>query len=82
MTSQRAFEQRYNTSYRWLIESEHVNQAHEILSELRSRFDIADVTYFPSRIPLIDVNLLIGITCVAASGGASGQSAGPFARRL
>ncbi len=64
VTSQRAFEQRYSTSYRWLIESEHVNLAREILGELRNHFDIADVTYFPSRVPLIDVNLLIGITCV------------------
>ncbi len=63
VTSRRAFERRYKTSYRWLIESEHVNQAHEILCELRTRFHLADVTYFPSLIPLIDLNLLIGITC-------------------
>jgi SAM-dependent methyltransferase len=64
LTSKRAFERRYKTSYRWHIESEHVNEASEILSELRDLFDIADITYFPSRIPLVDVNLLIGITCV------------------
>jgi SAM-dependent methyltransferase len=63
-TSRRAFEHRYKTSYRWLIENEHVNRADEILRELRSRFDLADVTYFPNRVPLIDVNLLIGVTCV------------------
>ncbi len=63
-TTWRAFERRYHTSYRWLIENEHVNQAHEILRELRSRFDLADVTYFPSRIRLIDLNALIGVTCV------------------
>lgn len=65
VTSQRAFERRYRTSYRWFIENEHVNQAHEILRELHGRFDVADVTYFPSRVPLIDVNLLIGVTCVS-----------------
>jgi SAM-dependent methyltransferase len=64
VTSQRAFERRYGTSYKWFIESEHVNQAHEVLRELRNHFDVADETYFPSRVPLIDVNLLIGITCV------------------
>lgn len=67
VTSQRAFERRYGTSYRWHIESEHVNQAREILDELRRRFDVAERTYFPSRIPLIDFNLLIGITCVRRS---------------
>ncbi|HLM86998.1 MAG TPA: methyltransferase domain-containing protein [Solirubrobacteraceae bacterium] len=67
VTSRRAFEHRYKTSYRWLIESEHVNQAHEILNELRSRFDFADVTYFPSGIPLIDLNVMIGVTCVKPS---------------
>jgi SAM-dependent methyltransferase len=67
-TSQRAFERRYNTSYRWFIESEHVNRAHEILGELPNHFDVADETYFPSHVPLIDVNLLIGITCVGRAG--------------
>jgi SAM-dependent methyltransferase len=69
VTSQRAFERRYKTSYSWLIENEHVNQAREILYALRSHFDFADVTYFPSRIPLVDFNLLIGITCVRRANG-------------
>ena len=63
-TTWRAFGRRYKTSYKWLIENEHVNQAHEILRELRARFDLADVTYFPSGVPLIDLNALVGITCV------------------
>jgi SAM-dependent methyltransferase len=63
-TSKRAFENRYKTSYRWFIENEHVNHADEILRELRSRFDVTKVTYYPSRLPLIDLNLLIGITCL------------------
>jgi len=63
MTTQRVFERRYNTSYGWLIESEHVSQAREILHELCGHFDLANVTYFPSRIPLVDLNLLVGITC-------------------
>jgi len=64
VTSQRAFEYRYKTGYSWFIENEHVNQAREILHELRRRFDFADSTYFPSHIPLIDINILIGITCM------------------
>ncbi|HEV3320899.1 MAG TPA: methyltransferase domain-containing protein [Solirubrobacteraceae bacterium] len=68
LTYRRAFERRYKTSYDWLIESEHVNRPREIVRELRRRFDVADVTYFPSRIPLVDLNLLIGITCVRRAG--------------
>ena len=64
MTSKRAFERRYGVDYAWHIESEHVNKAHEILGELHKRFDIVDTTYFPSRVPLIDLNLVIGITCL------------------
>ena len=64
VTSQRAFERRYSTSYRWHIESDHVNQAHEVLHELRDRFDIADQTFYPLRLPIVDLNVLIGLTCV------------------
>ncbi|MGH2852780.1 MAG: class I SAM-dependent methyltransferase [Solirubrobacteraceae bacterium] len=69
VTSKRAFERRYKTSYDWHIKSEHVNRAREILHELRSRFDFADMAYYPSRIPLVDVNLLIGLTCVGRAEG-------------
>ena len=69
ITSQRAFERRYRTSYRWFVESEHVNQAHEVLRELRNYFDVADETYFPSLVPLIDLNLLIGVTCTGRRSG-------------
>lgn len=64
-TSKPAFERHYKTSYDPIIKSEHVNTAREIMHELRACFDIADVTYYPSRIPLVDINLLIGLTCIA-----------------
>ncbi len=70
---QRVFERKYKTSYGWHVKSEHVSQAHEILPELRRHFDVEDVTYFPTYVPLIDLNLLIGITCrrrAAANGAA------------
>jgi SAM-dependent methyltransferase len=69
LTTQREFERRYNTSYGWHVASEHVNRAHEVLSELRSRFDLTDPSYYPSRLPLIDLNLLIGVTCIRRTGG-------------
>jgi len=68
LTTQRAFERRYNTSYKWHIESDHVNQAREILDELDLHFDIEDSTYFPAHVPLIDLNLLVGLTCVPRAG--------------
>jgi SAM-dependent methyltransferase len=64
LTSQRAFERRYGTSYKWHIESDHVNSASEVVDELRRRFDVTDQTYFPSRLPIIDLNLLVGLTCM------------------
>lgn len=64
LTTQRAFERRYGTSYKWHIESDHVNRADEVIHELRERFEITDQTYYPSRIPSIDLNVLIGLTCV------------------
>jgi len=64
VTTQRAFESRYKTSYKWHIESDHVNQAREIIGELHHQFDVTDSTYFPTHLPLVDLNLLIGLTCV------------------
>jgi SAM-dependent methyltransferase len=71
VTTQRAFERRYRTSYKWHIESDHVNEASEILAELRHRFELEDSTYYPARLPLIDFNLLIGLTCVKQNPDAS-----------
>jgi SAM-dependent methyltransferase len=64
VTTQRAFEHRYKTSYKWHIESDHVNAAREIIGELRHHFEVTDSTYYPARVPLIDLNLLVGLTCV------------------
>jgi SAM-dependent methyltransferase len=64
VTTQRAFEHRYKTSYKWHIESDHVNEAREIIGELRHHFEVTDSTYYPARVPLIDLNLLVGLTCV------------------
>lgn len=61
-SSKRVFEQRYGISYDWLISYDHVNRAAEILHELESRFLITDSSYFPTRIPSIDLNLVIGLT--------------------
>src|SRR5262249_4630798 len=62
VTTQRAFEKRYKTNFKRYLD--HVNRAQEILTELRARFELADSTYWPARVPLIDFNVLIGLTCV------------------
>lgn len=56
------FERRYKTSYDWFVETEHCNLPGEILDEVRRLFRLTDVTYFPLRAPLVDLNLFVGFT--------------------
>ena len=68
LTVQRTFERRYNTSYDWHIKSDHVSTPREILDEVRSRFEIVDRSYWPLRVPSVDLNLVIGLTARLTSG--------------
>ena len=60
-TTRRVFEKRYGTDYDWFINSEHLNMPHEIISELKEIFKIEDITYYPIKIPVVSLNLCIGI---------------------
>jgi SAM-dependent methyltransferase len=62
VTSQRKFEKRYSMPYDWMIRYDHINQAREVLHELRSGFVVVHRTFFPLRVPSIDANLVIGLT--------------------
>jgi SAM-dependent methyltransferase len=62
ISAQRIFEKRYNQSYRWFIEREHINKPHEILEELRPFFTVEHRSFFPLPVPLISCNLVIGLT--------------------
>jgi SAM-dependent methyltransferase len=62
MTVQRVFERRYGTSYSWYIKSEHVNVPSEIVTELDARFTREHRSWFPLRVPWVDVNLCLGLT--------------------
>lgn len=62
ISAQRIFEKRYKQSYRWFIEREHVNVPKEIIEELEVYFDIVHRDYFPFKIPLVDLNLCLGLT--------------------
>jgi SAM-dependent methyltransferase len=62
ISAQRIFEKRYNQSYKWFIEREHINRPHEILEELRPYFEVEQRSFFPLPLPMIWCNLVIGFT--------------------
>jgi SAM-dependent methyltransferase len=77
ISSRPLFERRYKTSYDWLIATEHCNLSHEVIEELERRFQITNTTYFPFLIPLVDANLVIGLTLTplpaSTDGGLNGE---------
>jgi SAM-dependent methyltransferase len=62
ISAQRIFEKRYNQSYRWFIEREHINKPEEILEELAPYFTIEHRSFFPLPVPAVFCNLVIGLT--------------------
>jgi ubiquinone/menaquinone biosynthesis C-methylase UbiE len=62
ISAQRIFEKRYNQSYQWFIQREHVNRPREILAELKPYFRVRSRTFFPLRVPAVFCNLVIGLT--------------------
>jgi SAM-dependent methyltransferase len=62
ISAERLFTARYKVPYRWLIRREHINSPSEILHVIKSRFEIFDKAYFPLLIPVINLNLCIGVT--------------------
>lgn len=62
ISAERLFRARYRLPYRWLIRREHVNSPAEILGQIRGKFDIFDTTYFPLLVPVVNLNLCIGVT--------------------
>jgi ubiquinone/menaquinone biosynthesis C-methylase UbiE len=61
ISAQRIFERRYNQSYKWFIEREHVNLPEEIIGELSRFFEIESKAFFPIPLPLQWCNLVIGM---------------------
>lgn len=62
ISTKRMFERKYKTSYEWFIRSEHVNTAQEIIEEMEKEYLLSDKTFWPTRIPVINLNLVIGMT--------------------
>lgn len=69
LTTKRIFEKRYRVPYEWMIRQEHCNSAREILVELDHRFRVRRRRFFPLRVPLVDLNLVIGLELSIESGG-------------
>lgn len=62
ISAQRIFEGRYRQPYKWFIEREHVNRPAEILEELAPFFRTVHRSFFPLLMPVVTINLCIGIT--------------------
>lgn len=62
ISAERIFRRRYKLPYRWLIRREHINSPQEILFALRERFEEFDRAYFPLGLPVVNLNLCIGVT--------------------
>jgi SAM-dependent methyltransferase len=62
ISARRIFEKRYGQSYDWFVACEHINLPDEIIAELNSRFSIIHQAYFPFAIPVVTLNLVIGLT--------------------
>jgi SAM-dependent methyltransferase len=62
VSAERLFKAKYGIPYRWLARREHINSPKEILQEIRRRFDIFDMVYFPLVVPVVNLNLCIGVT--------------------
>ena len=69
ISSERIFRKRYGMSYDWFIQREHINSPEEILTMLRQRFRQLHLTYWPLRVPVVNLNLCIGITLTKVNGG-------------
>lgn len=72
---------RYMTSRRWLKRNttidpdriicwEHPNFAKLVLAELEQAFDMKQLSFWPLRVPAIDVNLVAKFVCMKREGGA------------
>jgi ubiquinone/menaquinone biosynthesis C-methylase UbiE/putative flippase GtrA len=58
------FERKYHQSYNWLIRSEHLSRPKEIMGQLTRFFELKSSRYYPLFLPIININLTIGLTLV------------------
>ena len=63
ISAKRIFEKKYKRNYDDFIKREHINSPKEILGIINEKFQIIDQNFFPFKLPFININLCIGITC-------------------
>jgi SAM-dependent methyltransferase len=62
-SAQRLFEQTYKMPYDVFIRREHINLAGEVIGEIKKKFVIQKTSFFPLGVPLLSLNLFIGLVC-------------------
>ncbi len=62
ISAERIFKARYKLPYGWFARREHINSPAEIMYVIRQHLDIYDACYFPLAIPMVNLNLCIGVT--------------------
>ncbi len=61
LTARRIFERKFGKNFDWVIAYDHINNAREVLSEIRKKFHVERIVYFPTRVPSVHVNVIIGL---------------------
>ncbi|MCP4305547.1 MAG: class I SAM-dependent methyltransferase [bacterium] len=62
ISAERIFKKRYHLPYGWFIRREHINSPAEITAIVERQFTVIDRSYYPSLVPVNDLNLCIGLT--------------------
>ena len=62
ISAKRIFEKKYKKKYDTFIKREHINTPYEIMGIIEEKFEKIDTNFFPFKIPLINLNLCIGLT--------------------
>jgi SAM-dependent methyltransferase len=61
ISAERIFRKRYRQAYKWFVRREHINSPAEIEDVLASKFRVDNRKYFPVRVPLVHLNLCVGM---------------------
>jgi SAM-dependent methyltransferase len=61
LTSRRIFERKFGKKFDWMMAYDHVNNVQEVLTEIRKKFCVERIAYFPMRLPSVHMNLIIGL---------------------
>jgi SAM-dependent methyltransferase len=56
------FEKKYHDSYDWFIAAEHLSRPKEIIEEIDRLFTNESRSFYPLLVPIININLTIGLT--------------------